>query len=105
MTFVTAKGAAKLYLCIKSNHPETFRFMRKRKEVVAAMIALIEKLIERAQKAEKYHAATLKAIHPTYLKSARNLIHYRALRTQDISNFKKSWEKWASPASPKQKAT
>lgn len=63
--------------------------MSKKQERILAMIAQIDDIIERAQSLEKAYAEQLERVHPSLAPSARNLIHYRALRMSDIRDLQK----------------
>ncbi len=63
--------------------------MSKRKEKLAGMIAQVDAIIEQAQAREKDYAAQLAQVHPEFFESARNLVHYRALRTHDLRSLQK----------------
>ncbi len=53
------------------------------------MVALIEEIIKTALVAEKKAQPALERIHKKYKKSARNLLHYRALRSFDLRDLQK----------------
>jgi pyruvate kinase len=63
--------------------------MGKKAEKIAAMIAQIEGLIDAVRAAEAAAAKELEHIHPEFLPSARNLIHYRELRRHDLRDLQK----------------
>jgi len=50
----------------------------------SALIAQLEDLVARAQALERRLAPELEAVHPRYAASARNLVHYLALRQVDL---------------------
>ncbi len=57
-----------------------------KKEVkIRWLIQEISVIIERLEHFEAKYSAELSEIHPNFIKSARNLIHYRALRKEDIT--------------------
>jgi len=57
-----------------------------KKEVkIRWLIQEISAIIERLEHFEAKYVAELSKIHPNFIKSARNLIHYRALRKEDIT--------------------
>ena len=49
----------------------------------------IESLITELRRVESYHQDRIKNVHPAYQQSARNLIHYTALRSFDITNLQR----------------
>ncbi len=50
----------------------------------------IQKIIDEAGLLEKAHEHQLKLIHPQYIASARNLLHYKALRRHDLRYLQKN---------------
>jgi pyruvate kinase len=64
-------------------------FLEKKKDKLKAMVGYIDHLITSVKKKEKQYKKELKKIHPENIKSAKNLIHYRALRNKDISALQK----------------
>lgn len=63
--------------------------MGKKKEKLSQMLAIIESIIENANQLEMQYSEKLALIHPNWKESARNLIHYRALRMTDIRDLQK----------------
>jgi len=63
--------------------------MAKKQEKIRAMVAQIDDIIERALELEAQYEEALKQVHPKFQDSARNLLHYRALRMADISELQK----------------
>ncbi len=63
--------------------------MKKRNERILRMMKQIESIIEQARKLEKKYKDKLENVHPNYRASALNLIHYRALRKNDIRPIQK----------------
>ena len=61
----------------------------KRDKKIERMIARVDAIIESAEALEARYADTLARVHPAYQKSARNLIHYRALRRHDLRKLQK----------------
>ena len=61
--------------------------MKIKKSKIKPLITEIEELIQLCEKAESSHDLSL--IHPEFKLSARNLLHYRALRTVDLTNLQK----------------
>lgn len=53
------------------------------------IVGQIEALVERTRAFEQLYAPQLELVHPNYRKSALNLVHYRALRSQDIRDLQK----------------
>ena len=78
-----------------STHPcvATVRFIAKlmkiKKPEIESLISEIERLIKRCKEAEAEYGVLLSNIHPEYEASARNLVHYRALRKVDITSLQK----------------
>ncbi len=60
-----------------------------RKKRVSGLIREIDALIREAVDAEKDYAKQLKRVHPTFARSARNLVHYRVVRRHDIRSLQK----------------
>lgn len=58
--------------------------MKKKKAKIAAMIEQVDAIVAGALSREKEHSGLLERVHPFFVESARNLIHYRALRTHDL---------------------
>ena len=63
--------------------------MEKQHNKIRKMIEQVDQLTSHALEHEKKHEAQLKKIHPNFQLSARNLIHYRAIRTMDIRGLQK----------------
>lgn len=61
----------------------------KREKKIERMIAKVDAVIARARDLEADYADALEKVHPAYRKSARNLIHYRALRRHDLRKLQK----------------
>ncbi len=57
------------------------------------IIEAIERLIERLREYEVKYEEQIRAVHPRYLKSAINLVHYWALRQEDISDLQNNLKK------------
>lgn len=53
------------------------------------LISEIDLIISNIQKVEREHQNQINEVHPLFRKGAINLIHYRTLRTMDISNLQK----------------
>ena len=63
--------------------------MKVPKSKVQRLIDRLDKLIDFVQNAEKDYKSYLEAVHPEYEKSARNLIHYRTVRSKDFTEIQK----------------
>ncbi len=61
----------------------------KRDRKIERMIASVDALIENARALEAGYAEVLDRVHPAYQKSARNLVHYRAVRQYDLRKLQK----------------
>ena len=61
----------------------------KKEEKTRWLISEISAIIERLEHFEAKYSAELSEVHPNFNKSARNLIHYRALRKEDIRPIQK----------------
>jgi pyruvate kinase len=70
-------------------NPENLNISPKKIEKIKSLIGRLETIIDSAfellQKSEK----VLEKVHPEYQESARNLIHYRALRSHDLKDLQK----------------
>lgn len=64
--------------------------MKFKKKKLEKLIFIMETITETAKKYEKNYSAELEKVHPEYKKSALNLIHYLALRKEDIRELQKS---------------
>ncbi len=63
--------------------------MNKNKELLQELATTIEGLIQDCLELEKRYEKHLDAVHPNFQPSARNLIHYRAIRHHDLRDFQK----------------
>ena len=63
--------------------------MSTKVEKIREIIAEIESIKLSAQSLEKDFAPYLQKVHPKWLESARNLVHYRALRNHDLRELQK----------------
>ena len=63
--------------------------LTKQQEKIQSLIDEIFAIIATAKQMEKVYESSLSKVHPKHLKSARNLIHYRALRTVDLRPLQK----------------
>ncbi len=61
----------------------------KKQAKIQWLIDEISAIIERLEHAEAQYSTELTKVHPNFIKSARNLIHYRALRKEDIRAIQK----------------
>ncbi len=61
----------------------------KKQAKIQWLISEISTIIGRLEHFEAKYSAELSEIHPNFIKSARNLIHYRALRKEDITAVQK----------------
>jgi pyruvate kinase len=64
--------------------------MKFKKEKLEKLIFSMETITETAKKYEDYYSSEIEKVHPEYKKSALNLIHYLALRKEDIRELQKS---------------
>ena len=61
----------------------------KKEDKIQWLIREISAIVERLEHFEAKYSAELSKVHPNFIKSARNLIHYRALRKEDIRPIQK----------------
>ncbi len=61
--------------------------MKLKKKRVTALLEQLEQIESEAKELEQKYEKRLKKIHPDNQKSALNLIHYLALRNQDIRDL------------------
>ncbi|MCJ8167289.1 pyruvate kinase [Pontibacter sp. E15-1] len=64
--------------------------MTKKKSQLEALIAQIDTLHQEAVALEEKFATAIDQVHPTFKKSARNLLHYLSLRKHDIRGLQES---------------
>ncbi len=62
---------------------------QKKLEKINGMIRRIDEIVESVKSFEEIYTEQLNKVHPNYKKSATNLIHYEAFRTQDSSELQK----------------
>lgn len=62
---------------------------QKKTEKIRAMMENIDNIIRNAFELEKQYEKELEKVHPNYQLSARNLIHYRALRSHNLKELQK----------------
>ena len=60
-----------------------------KEEKIKGIIAEIREIFDAALEYEIKHASYLEHIHPKFIESARNLIHYRAMRSFDLRSLQK----------------
>ena len=72
----------------KTNKSKTDRTANKL-EKIKSMISQLESLKTEALHYEKVYKKSLRKVHPDNLVSAKNLIHYRALRQHDLTKLQK----------------
>jgi len=61
--------------------------MKFDKNKIEKIISQLDDISQKARQLEKKYAFELSSVHPSYLNSARNLIHYLALRRTDIRDI------------------
>jgi len=59
-------------------------------DIIAVVDAQLRELIESCRESESRYATELLAVHPEYRDSARNLVHYLALRGSDIQELQEN---------------
>ena len=77
----------------------------KRAKKIERMIAKIDAIIDSARALEERYADALARVHPAYAKSARNFVHYRAVRQHDLRKLQNNWGTWACRAWARPRAT
>ncbi|MCB0611950.1 MAG: hypothetical protein KDC75_01540 [Phaeodactylibacter sp.] len=60
-----------------------------KKENIREMLQQVEEIIEKAMKLEAQYKEQLEHVHPNFQQSARNLVYYRAMRSDDIRDLQK----------------
>lgn len=63
--------------------------MKIKREKALKMIEEVESIIQSCLEAEKKNDEILNRVHPELRESARNLIHYRSMRTHDLRSLQK----------------
>ncbi len=63
--------------------------MKIKQESIEKLIHQIQGITEQLIDEEQLHSQNFKSIHPAFLMSAKNLIHYRKLRSFDITGIQK----------------
>ncbi len=61
--------------------------MKNRDQRIRALNQQLDDILEKVNKMESQYAEELELVHPIYRKSAKNLIHYLAVRSFDIDDF------------------
>ena len=61
--------------------------MKIKKEKIKHLIDEIDTLYKKIKSLEKSYSNQLKLVAPDYKRSARNLIHYLAMRSEDLSDL------------------
>ncbi len=61
----------------------------KRKEKLAILLVEIEELIQYVLDWEEKYRDKIEKVHPDYMDSAKNLVHYYALRSRKLNNLQK----------------
>ena len=61
--------------------------MKNREQRLRALGHRLDSILEKAKILELQYAEELELVHPIYRKSAKNLIHYLAVRTFEIDDF------------------
>jgi len=70
-------------------NPEKFNISPKKAAKINSLIGRIDTIIDAAFEMQKLYGKELEKVHPEYQESARNLIHYRALRSHDLNDLQK----------------
>jgi len=87
---VTASAVSPLlYIPVAITDKMTAQDIRK-KPKVEQLIKMVREIIDYAKAEERSHQAEIEAVHPVYSSSAKNLLHYRALRQHDIRYLQKN---------------
>lgn len=63
--------------------------MKVNPKKLVELINEIDLILSSIQKVELEHQDQIEKVHPAFIQGAKNLIHYRALRTMDISKLQK----------------
>ncbi|MEO0338123.1 MAG: pyruvate kinase [Bacteroidota bacterium] len=67
--------------------------MKYKPEKIEPLIDEVNTILDRINEEEQLMSSILEDIHPDYIKSARNLIHYHTLRRQDLRSLQKQLKK------------
>ncbi len=60
-----------------------------KKENIQDMLRQVEEIIDKAMELEERYKEQLERVHPNFQQSARNLVYYRAMRSDDIRSLQK----------------
>lgn len=63
--------------------------MKNKSSKLESMLIQLEQILEQVKQKEKEYTLQIAKVHPKYVQSARNLIHYRTLRSIDIRDLQK----------------
>jgi len=63
--------------------------MASNPDKIRSMIALIDEMIDRGREMENTYREALEKVDSNFAKSARNMLHYRAMRAKDIRDLQK----------------
>lgn len=72
--------------------------MKNREQRLRALKQRLDSILEKANKMELQYAEELQLVHPIYKKSAKNLIHYLAVRTFEIDEIEEELIQLGFPA-------
>ncbi len=72
--------------------------MKNREQRLKALGHRLDSILEKAKKMELQYAEELELVHPIYRKSAKNLIHYLAVRTFEVDEFEEELMQLGFPA-------
>jgi len=61
--------------------------MKTKTETLQSINQQIEEIIEKVKEVEKSYSDEIEQVHPDYLKSALNLVHYLGFRSFDIDKL------------------
>jgi pyruvate kinase len=79
--------------------------MRYQKNKLQEIAASIDLVINKITEFELKYKIQLSNVHPNYSKSAKNLVHYLALRTFDVTILQKKLDEIGLPISPESKSS
>ena len=77
--------------------------MQYPKNKLQEIAVVIDSVIDKISEFELKYKAQLDNVHPNYTQSAKNLIHYLALRSFDITNLQEKLDEIGLPISPESK--
>ncbi|MGB3345137.1 MAG: pyruvate kinase [Aequorivita sp.] len=75
------------------------------KKKLQVILEMIDSVIDKIAEFELRYKVQLDNVHPKYAQSARNLIHYLALRTFEISDLQEKLDEIDLPISPESKSS